>query len=154
SARYPALTRPVLARYAPTWTARIDDRAQGAGRLDRLEATPSLVRELADALGELCQEHPFLIVLEDLHFVGSRTLDMLYSLAADNMPARLVVLGTYAPFGSASARLALEPFSRLARLQGHPPPLRLLPLSELQVHQYLERRFGAPCAEALAAPIH
>lgn len=154
TARYPALVHPVLTRFAPTWSSRIDDRSHGGGRSDRLEATPGLVRELADALGELCQEHPFLIVLEDLHFAGSRTLDLLYSLAADNMPARLVVVGTYAPFGSASARLALEPFSRLARLQGHPPTLRLLPLTEVQVRDYLERRFGAPCAEALAPPIH
>jgi len=79
-ARYPALVHPLLVRFAPTWLARIDDRNAGnANRPDRVEATPALARELADVLSELCQEQPFLIVLEDLHFAGSRTLDLLYS---------------------------------------------------------------------------
>jgi hypothetical protein len=105
-----------------------------------------------DALGELGQEDAFLLVLEDLHWSGPRSLDLLSLLAAEAIPARIVVIGTYAPFAGAVAHTD-DPLTRAAHVRGH-ARLQLLPLSEGQVKDYLEHRFGGVCADALAGPIY
>src|SRR5262245_5777646 len=153
-ARYPALVRPILARRAPTWLSHLGDRSLGIGHdLGPGVTLETMAFELVDALGELGQEEAFLLVLEDLHWSGPRTLDLLALLASEAIPSRIVVIGTYAPFAMTSAKHPEDPLTRAAHVRGH-ARLQLLPLSEVQVKDYLEHRFGGMCADALSGPIY
>ena len=56
-----------------------------------------MLRELAEALEALTAKQPLVLVLEDLHWSDSATLDLVGYLARRRVPARLLVLGTYRP---------------------------------------------------------
>jgi DNA-binding winged helix-turn-helix (wHTH) protein len=150
SARYPQRVRPVLSRRAPTWISLLDG-ATPANGLDQLEATPErLAFELIDALGDLGQEDGYLLVLDDLHF-SPGGLDILSFLATESMRSRIAIVATYSPFGVPAAQ---RPGGAPAwRATAHPAPLQFLPLSDADVEQYLERRFGGLCAGILARPV-
>src|SRR5262249_37041 len=68
------------------------------------------------------------------------------------MPARIVVIGTYAPFAMTPMQRQ-DPLTRAAHARGY-VRLQLLPLSEAQVKDYLEHRFGGLVADSLAGPIY
>src|SRR5262249_59646130 len=56
-----------------------------------------MLRELAEALAVLTADTPLVLVLEDLHWSDSATVECLTYLAQRREPARLLVLGTYRP---------------------------------------------------------
>ena len=56
-----------------------------------------MLRELAEALEALSAERPVVLVLEDLHWSDTSTVEALALLARRRDPARLLVLGTYRP---------------------------------------------------------
>jgi DNA-binding winged helix-turn-helix (wHTH) protein len=153
-ARYPALVRPILARRAPTWLSHIADRNLSIGHDTSAATMEAMAFELVDAFGELGQEDAFFLVLEDLHWSGPGSLDLLSLLASEAIPSRIVLIGTYAPFGGAPAERTEDPISRLSHIHGRPARMQLLPFAESQVKDYLEQRFGNLCSDALAGPIY
>jgi predicted ATPase len=56
-----------------------------------------MLREGAEVLDTLTAERPLVLVLEDLHWSDSATMDLLALLARRRTPARLLMLGTYRP---------------------------------------------------------
>jgi AAA ATPase-like protein len=65
-------------------------------RLGRSPATHGwMLRELADALDALAEEAPLALLLEDLHWSDSSTIELLGMLARRRDPSRLLILGTY-----------------------------------------------------------
>ena len=56
-----------------------------------------MIRELAEALDVLTADRPLVLVLEDLHWSDSATVECLAYLAQRREPALLLVLGTYRP---------------------------------------------------------
>src|SRR5262249_1475746 len=92
----------LLKQHAPTWLMQLpgllDDqelevvqrRAQGATR-------ERMLRELVEALDAHTRESPLVLVLEDLHWSDSSTIDLLGMLARRPDPSRLLLLGTYRP---------------------------------------------------------
>jgi predicted ATPase len=56
-----------------------------------------MLRELATALDVLTTDTPLVLVLEDLQWSDSATVECLAYLAQRREPARLLVLGTYRP---------------------------------------------------------
>jgi predicted ATPase/DNA-binding winged helix-turn-helix (wHTH) protein len=136
-----------LKQHAPTWLEQlpgllsdrdvdaVQRRAQGATR-DRMR------RELVEALDALTQEAPLVLLLEDLHWSDSATIDLLGMLARRREASRLMVLGTYRP-----ADVAAEPMHPLRRikheleLHGHCDEIPLEFLTAADVSQYLSRRF-------------
>ena len=136
----------VLQRCAPTWLARlpalltdrdlevVQRRAQGA-------TSDRMLRELVEALDALSSEAPLVLVLEDLHWSDSATVDLLAMLARRREPARLLVLGTYRPADVAGTRHALWSVKQELQLHGHCEEMPLDFLSVADVGQYLARRF-------------
>jgi DNA-binding winged helix-turn-helix (wHTH) protein len=138
----------VLERRAPTWYAHLLQRQPMVAKQADTEQTAKLAFELADAFTDLGEHEPFVLVVEDLHWMPTASLDVLSVLGAEPIPARLVLVATYAPF---SVHPGGGPVSPAANAH---QPVRLLPLSEATIWDYLERRFGGSCADALTAAIH
>jgi hypothetical protein len=91
-----------LRQYAPTWLghlpALLSPEARAAVQGHGHGATPArMLRELAEALEALAAERPVVLVLEDLHWSDSSTVEALALLARRRHTARLLVLGTYRP---------------------------------------------------------
>lgn len=137
---------PLMRRFAPMWLAQMPwligeaDAHALRGSLEgvRPERMP---RELAALLEAVTADHPLLLVLEDLHWGDPATVDALLTLAQRPGRQRLLVIGTCRgadaeAYGSAWApalRTLVE--HRLAAL------VRLHPLSENAVRDYLAARF-------------
>jgi DNA-binding winged helix-turn-helix (wHTH) protein len=88
----------VLRRYAPMWLVQLPGLVS-APELERVQrqvqgATQArMIRELAEALAVLTADTPLVLVLEDLHWSDSATVECLASLAQRREPAREEVAG-------------------------------------------------------------
>jgi DNA-binding CsgD family transcriptional regulator/tetratricopeptide (TPR) repeat protein len=84
---------------APPALARLVADIGGAGVArttdDQGDAQPRLFADLRDLLDELSAERPVLLVLEDLHWADSSTLDLVTFLAHVVSGSRVLVLATY-----------------------------------------------------------
>src|SRR5499425_3697552 len=136
-----------LKQHAPTWLeqlpgllsdremAAVQRRAQGATR-------GRMLRELAEVLDALTHEAPLVLLLEDLHWSDSSTIELLGMLARRREASRLLVLGTYRP-----AEVAATPGHPLRwvkdelQVHGHCEEMPLEFLSAAAVGQYICRRF-------------
>jgi DNA-binding winged helix-turn-helix (wHTH) protein/predicted ATPase len=110
----------LLSALAPTWLAQLPSLVADGDRaaLERraLGGTQGrMLREAAQALEAIARDRPLLLLLEDLHWADPSTVDLLDWLARRDLPARLLVAGTYrpgdaaaAPIGDAAAELGLR----------------------------------------------
>src|SRR5215472_15472205 len=92
----------ILAQRAPTWLIQFPSLVKAEQREslqgEIIGATRErMVREICEALEALTAENPFLLILEDLHWVDPSTLDLVSALARRRGAAKLVVLGTWRP---------------------------------------------------------
>lgn len=91
-----------LARYAPGWLLQLPSRIdeETAEELGTRTGSPSWegrLLELRQALAELAQETPLVLVLEDLQWADPSTIDALVHLTLPKNSARILVVGTYRP---------------------------------------------------------
>jgi predicted ATPase len=149
----------VLRRYAPMWLAQLPGMVSDTD-LERLQrqmqgATPArMLRELSHALAVLAVDTPLVLVLEDLHWSDSSTVDVLAYLGQQLEPTRLLVLGTYRPV---DAMLRAHPLRRTVQElcgRAQATELRLEFLPARDVAAYVAGRCGGPVAPALAAFVH
>src|SRR5260370_39582846 len=92
----------MLAKHAPTWLAQFPSLVKPEQRdwLQReiLGSTPGrMVREICEALEAMTAQGPLIMVLEDLHWVGNSTLDVISVLARRRVPAKTRRIATYRP---------------------------------------------------------
>jgi len=80
--------------------------------------------------------------IEDLQWSDVSTLDFISFLAARHERARLLIIGTYRPVDIPGSRHPLRAISQELTAHGQCSELRLEPLSEAEVGEYLTRRFG------------
>jgi DNA-binding winged helix-turn-helix (wHTH) protein/predicted ATPase len=116
----------ILKRHAPTWLAQLpgllaDTEVEAVQRRAAGTTRERMLREIVEALDALTVDAPLVLLLEDLHWSDSATIDLLGMLARRREPARLLVLATYRP----------------ADVAGTAHPLRAVK-QELQVHGYCE----------------
>jgi predicted ATPase/DNA-binding winged helix-turn-helix (wHTH) protein len=151
----------ILKQHAPTWLAQlpgllsdrdveaVQRRAQGATR-DRM------LRELVEALDALTRDTPLVLLVEDLHWSDSATIDLLRMLARRRDASRLLVLGTFRPADVASdAAHPLRWVKDELQLRGYCDEIPLEFLSAAAVGQYLSRRFpGHGLPSELALVLH
>jgi DNA-binding winged helix-turn-helix (wHTH) protein/predicted ATPase len=146
----------VLREHAPSWLAHLPSLGLSE-KLDILTpVTPArMLRELADAIEVLTARRPLILVLEDLHWSDTATLEWLAYAVRRRDTARLLVLGTYRPV---EALLQNQPLrSLIAELRQQPQggELVLDYLSGAAVQDYLERRLGRiPSLNELAEALH
>jgi DNA-binding winged helix-turn-helix (wHTH) protein len=153
-------TVSLLRRHAPTWLIQLPSLVGDAERerlqRDVMGATRErMLREMAEAVEALTQESPLVLVLEDLHWSDTSSVDLISSLAHRRERARLLLLGTYRPAELASRAHPLRALVSELRTRRKCDDLALEFLSEADVAQYLRERFpGSELPEGLAQAIH
>jgi predicted ATPase/DNA-binding winged helix-turn-helix (wHTH) protein len=138
-----------LRKHAPAWLSQMpavlesltpDER----NRLNLAGATRErMLREMTEALEAAAAERPFILVLEDLHWSDSATLDLVALLARRRGTARLLVLGTYRSAEVIYRDHPLKGVKHELQLQGRCEDLALGSLDESAVGDYLAARFGS-----------
>jgi len=132
-----------LQRLAPTWLAQLPgEHGEAPAPDDTRRVTPQrMLREVAEAIEAIAQHIPLVLVLEDLHWSDSATLDFLSYVAARHEPARLLILGTYRPADAAASAHPLRQVARELRTHGRCDELGLELLSPRDVGGYVAARF-------------
>jgi DNA-binding SARP family transcriptional activator len=150
---------PLLAREAPMWLAQmpwlLDDDELEAVQRRIIGASPGrMLREMLETLEAISRATPLVLVLEDLHWSDSSTVELLDGLARRVEPARLLVLGT---FRRADAVAQQHPIHRLARSlrgRGLCAEIAVASLDPTAVADYVTERVGADVAREVSALLH
>lgn len=149
-----------LRQYAPMWLVQMPSliSATEQKRLRRaLQGTTSdrMLREFADALTYLTAEKPLVLMIEDLHWSDSATLDLLSYLTRRHQHPRLLFLGTYRPGIVTDPEHPLLGLVRELSTHGQCHTITLGLLDAEAVLAYVTSRFPS-CAslQALATALH
>src|SRR5262245_5966586 len=149
-----------LRQVAPMWLVQMPWLLSATDReaLQRelLGATRErMLREMAELLEDVTAQTPLLLVLEDLHWSDTATLDLLAYLARRQEPARLLLLGTYRPVEVIVSGHPLKVLKHELELHGHCAELPLELLSEAEVAAYVAMRMaGGVLAAELSRVIY
>jgi predicted ATPase/DNA-binding winged helix-turn-helix (wHTH) protein len=149
-----------LAQHAPTWLVQMPallapDALEAAQRRVLGATRERMLRELTEALDAPTTERTLVLVLEDLHWSDTATLDLVGALARRRTPARLLLLATYRPVDVIVRAHPLHTLKLDLMLHRHCEELPLQLLSAADVAQYLASRFGMGVSPAaLAEALH
>ena len=151
----------LLRQQAPSWlsqmpallsTAEGDALQHWNGRAPRPER---MLRELAEAVETLTAEHLFVLVLEDVHWSDTATIDWLAFVARRREPARLLILVTYRPADDLARQHSVQRVMQELQRQGQGIEVGLSDLPEAEVAAYLVQRFeGARFPRGFARVLH
>src|SRR5262249_9437135 len=135
----------LLRKHAPTWLAQmpwlLDSADRDARERELLGATRErMLREMAEAVEVLTAEAPLVVVLEDLHWSDSATVDLVSLLAGRQEPARLLLIGTYRPVDVLVSRHPLQGVTVELQARGRSQELSLELLGEAAIADYLRER--------------
>lgn len=150
----------ILRQFAPTWLAQLpalldDEELEAVQRRAQSSTRERMLRELIEAVDALSVETPLVLVLEDLHWSDSATIDLLAMLARRRDPARLLIVGTYRPADVAAELHPLKLVKYELQLHGHCDELALDFLGEAAIEAYLAERLpGGPVPCGLARVLH
>jgi DNA-binding winged helix-turn-helix (wHTH) protein len=139
-------------RIAPTWLVQmpwhLGDTDRVALRHEVAGATQDrMLREMGALLDQLSQQAPLLLVLEDLHWADTATVELLGALARRRTPAALMIVGSYRPtdvainehpFGDLLRGLRAQRLLAETLLDGLAPP---------ELAELVAGRYGKACAE-------
>jgi len=137
-----------LRQHAPAWLAHLpgllgDDELEVVQRRAQATTRERTLRQLIEAFDALAAEMPLVLVLEDLHWSDSATVEMLGMLARRQDAARLLLVATYRPAEVAASGHPLRAVTQELRLHGRCDEIALDFLGENAVGDYLARRFPA-----------
>lgn len=150
----------ILLHHAPSWLAHLPSlRSPEERKTDPRPPQPvtstRMVRELAEALEVLTAEHPLIMVLEDLHWSDTATLEWLSYVARRHDPARLLVLGTYRPVDVIVHAHPLRQLLTELRTHENGAEIVLNYLSEDAIVAFLRQRlYAKPFPSGLAPFLH
>ena len=149
-----------LASHAPTWLvqfpALLTREHRETLKQEILGATRErMLREICEALETIAEVQPLLLILEDLHWADSSTLDLVSALARHPRRARIMVIATYR---SADVTRSAQPLYALKRdlVARHLcREVVLEPLGRAQIAAYLAQACATlDVPEELAALLH
>jgi DNA-binding SARP family transcriptional activator/pimeloyl-ACP methyl ester carboxylesterase/predicted ATPase len=150
----------LLKQYAPSWLVQLPGLIDSAGLAalqPRVIGTTRerMLREMGEALEAASQEQPLLLVLEDLHWSDSSTVDLLAWLARRQTAGKLLIIATYRPADTRASGHPLHDVAAELCARGHAQELSLALLAEAEVGAYLAGRLAhAPVAAELAGLVH
>ncbi|PON16705.1 hypothetical protein C2W62_17040 [Candidatus Entotheonella serta] len=135
-----------LQREAPSWllqmpallpqaTYRALQQQYGGATQDRM------LRELAEAIESLTTTSPLLLVVEDLQWSDTATIDWLNFMGNRRMRARLLIIVTYRLMEAMQQEHPIDRISRELQRRGRAVELRLDYLTAPGVAAYLAQRF-------------
>nr|AFK79240.1 transcriptional regulator PhoB-like protein [uncultured bacterium F41-01] len=137
----------VLRRYAPLWLGQLAglleaEEREAIQRQLQGSGPERMLRELAEALEVVAKDEVLVVVLEDLQWSDTATLEALAYLAQRRGPVRLCVLGTYRPVEIVMSQHPLRNLVQglAGRRQCEEVALELL--TEAEVEAYLRQRLG------------
>ena len=136
----------VLEQYAPSWLLQMPPLLTPA-QLSRLQARGiapknKWLRELAEALEVITREHALVLVLEDLHWSDTSTIELLDMLARRKELARLLVLASYRPTEVNGTNHPLRQTKQELQLHNLCGEIPLNYLNQQEIENYLIRRFS------------
>jgi tetratricopeptide (TPR) repeat protein/tRNA A-37 threonylcarbamoyl transferase component Bud32 len=139
---------PLLRAHAPIWCLQLPSAFGSSGMLEQLQrdtigATKErMVREMSDALGAIAAASPVVLLLEDLHWADSSTVDLLRHLFQRIGSQRLLVLATLRPedLELANHPLRIYKLEMLAHKECDEVALR--PLQLEHIAGFLDARFA------------
>src|SRR5262247_4661456 len=99
-----------------------------------------MLRELAEAMEALTAVRPCVLVVEDLHWSDTATIEWLAYMARRRGPARLLVLGTYRPVEAIVRAHPVRAMVQELLVHGYGAELTLEEWSEAGVAAYLTQR--------------
>lgn len=149
-----------LERHAPAWLAHLpgllgDDALAAVQRRADATTRDRTLRELIEAFDVLAAETPLVLVLEDLHWSDSATIELLAMLARRSEFARLLILGTYRPADAVATAHPLRAAAQELRVHGRCAEVALDFLDEGAIGDYLAGRFaGASFPSRFAGVLH
>lgn len=137
----------ILRHHAPSWLAHLPTllspaEREASARRTQPVTSARMVRELAEALEVLTTEHPLILVLEDLHWSDTATLEWLSYVARRHDPARLLIIGTYRPVDIIVRHHPLRQLLAELRTHKNGAEIVLDYLSEASVEAYLQQRLN------------
>lgn len=138
----------LVGRYAPGWLLQAPWLIEEPGAREALEekarrrAPDWTPRGIAQAVEAFALRSPVVLILEDLHWSDSATLDLLSILAQRRAPARLLLVGTYRPEAVDRTAGPLGSLFQELRLHGLCREERLRPLDLAGVSAFLRSRLG------------
>lgn len=144
-----------LAWRAPSWVAQMPWllALQEVSDVPKLPGVSPdrMLREIVEALEAVSLSSPVALIVEDAHWSGSSTLDVLASLADRSSPARLLLIATARHDARASGG-GIRSLHRELGARGRSVEIQLEPISASAVGEHLVVRLGER-ARGLAAPL-
>ncbi len=137
----------VLKQHAPTWVPLLPAIAQhppaaASPSAARVTAPARMLREMADALEVFTQDHPLVLVLEDLQWSDSSTVDLIAYVARRRQPTRLMLVATLRPADVIVRDHPLRLVKQELKVNRECVEVALELLSVGHVTEYLAARFG------------
>jgi DNA-binding winged helix-turn-helix (wHTH) protein/tetratricopeptide (TPR) repeat protein len=136
-----------LAKQAPTWLAQfpslLKSEQKDALQREILGSTRGrMVREVCEALEAMTSQVPLIVILEDLHWVDTSTLDLISALARRREPAKLLLIGTYRPVDVVLSQSPLKGLKHDLLVHHLCHEIALERLAESDVAEYLANEFA------------
>jgi DNA-binding winged helix-turn-helix (wHTH) protein/tetratricopeptide (TPR) repeat protein len=136
----------ILRRLAPTWLAQMpalvtpQERATLQSEMQAV-TQQRMLREMAEAIEALAAEIPLVLLLEDLHWSDSSSLELLSVVARRSEAARLLIIASYRPVEILASEHRLRAMKEELELHQQCDELPLKPLSEQDIGSYIRLRF-------------
>ncbi len=136
----------LLRQYAPTWLVQLpalvsEADFEGLQRKVAGATKERMLREAADVVEILTAEVPLIVVLEDLHWSDTATIELLTMLARRREVARVLVIGTYRPTDVVMSSHPLKAAKQELQTHGQCEEIAVSFLTEGTIGQYLATRF-------------
>jgi predicted ATPase len=141
-----------LERFAPSWRAQLPvSRSPDPEPPSQPVSALRLLREIAQTLEALSQEHPLVLFLDDLHWADHATIDLVNWLARRQESAQLMLIGAFRPGDAIESEHPIHELSRQLSARGFASMESLPPFEESGVSEYLSARFHCEVDPATAA---
>ena len=151
---------PAFEKWAPSWLLQMPALLDAAktDAIRRRVPSPNrdrMLREIGDTLEALAVDRPLVLVIEDLHWSDTSSIDALAYLAQRKTPARLLVVGSYRPIDLALRDHPLKAVKQRLQARDRCSEIPLELLTRADTDTYLARRLaGKPIDPKLADEIH
>jgi DNA-binding winged helix-turn-helix (wHTH) protein/tetratricopeptide (TPR) repeat protein len=147
----------LLRKHAPTWLVQlsgvIEETELQTLRLHVQGATQQrMLREIAEAIEVGTVGRPLVLMLEDLHWSDSATIEVLAYLAKRRHQARLLVVGTYRPIDAVMQAHPIKTLMQELQAHGLCEEVRLELLKKQEIEAYIAGRFPKSDVASVLAP--
>ncbi len=138
----------VLRTTAPTWCLQFPAAFGSSSELERIRqetigaGKERMLREMGDALAALATRWPVAVLLEDLHWADSSSVDLLRYLCHQVPRHRLLLLGTFRPAELETSNHPLKNYKREMQAHKECEEIALGALRAEQLSAYLDALFS------------